>query len=50
MNKEQAKQRLSELYKIIEQHNYRYYVLDDPIIDDNEYDGLMREVKELEGQ
>ncbi len=50
MNKEQAKQRLSELYKIIEQHNYRYYVLDDPIIDDYEYDGLMREVKELEGQ
>lgn len=50
MNKEQAKQRLSELYKIIEQHNYRYYVLDDPIIDDYEYDGLMREVKELEAQ
>lgn len=50
MNKEQAKQRLSELYKIIEQHNYRYYVIDDPIIDDYEYDGLMREVKELEGQ
>lgn len=48
MDKEQAKQRLSELYKIIEQHNYRYYVLDDPIIDDYEYDGLMREVKVLE--
>ncbi len=50
MDKEQAKQRLSELYKIIEQHNYRYYVLDDPTIDDYEYDGLMREVKALEGQ
>lgn len=48
MDKEQAKQRLSELYKIIEQHNYRYYVIDDPIIDDYEYDGLMREVKVLE--
>ncbi len=50
MEKEQAKQRLYELYDVIEQHNYRYYVLDDPTIDDYEYDGLMREVKSLEAQ
>lgn len=50
MDKEQAKIRLGELYEIIEQHNYRYYVLDDPIIDDYKYDGLMREVKLLEAQ
>ncbi len=50
MEKEQAKQRLYELYDVIEQHNYRYYVLDDPTIDDYEYDGLMREVKTLEAQ
>ena len=24
-------------------HNYRYYVLDDPVITDQEYDALMRE-------
>lgn len=29
-------------------HNYRYYVLDDPIITDQEYDHLMRELVELE--
>lgn len=50
MDKEQAKIRLGELYEIIEQHNYRYYVLDDPTIDDYEYDKLMREVKTLEAQ
>lgn len=50
MDKEQAKIRLGELYEIIEQHNYCYYVLDDPIIDDYKYDGLMREVKLLEAQ
>lgn len=50
MDKEQAKIRLGELYEIIEQHNYCYYVLDDPIIDDYKYDGLMREVKSLEAQ
>ncbi len=48
MNKEDSKKRLYELYDIIENHNYRYYVLDDPDIDDFEYDKLMCEVKELE--
>ncbi|MBJ7263951.1 MAG: NAD-dependent DNA ligase LigA [Burkholderiaceae bacterium] len=32
----------------IEQHNYRYYVLDDPTVDDAEYDRLMRELEALE--
>jgi len=48
MNKEEAKKRLYELYDIVEGHNYRYYVLDDPSIDDFEYDKLMQEVKKLE--
>ncbi len=48
MNKEDAKKRLYDLYDIIEGHNYRYYVLDDPSIEDSEYDALMREVKALE--
>ncbi|MCJ7801828.1 MAG: NAD-dependent DNA ligase LigA, partial [Candidatus Marinimicrobia bacterium] len=29
-------------------HNYRYHVLDDPIISDYEYDQLLRELEELE--
>lgn len=50
MNKEEAKNRLYELYNIIEGHNYRYYVLDDPDIDDFEYDKLMQELKKIESE
>ncbi len=50
MNREEAKKRLYELYDIVEGHNYRYYVLDDPDIDDFEYDKLMQEVKALEAE
>jgi len=32
----------------IHYHNYRYYVLDDPVVSDAEYDALMRELRELE--
>ena len=31
-------------------HNYRYYVLDDPLISDAEYDRLFRRLSELENQ
>ncbi|MDX1901952.1 MAG: NAD-dependent DNA ligase LigA [Gammaproteobacteria bacterium] len=37
-----------ELRNKIEDHNYRYYVLDDPIISDAEYDALFRELQTLE--
>jgi len=40
--------RVAELRQAIEQHNYRYYVLDDPTIDDAEFDALMRELETLE--
>jgi len=40
--------RVSSLCEQIDQHNYRYYVLDDPSISDAEYDRLMRELIELE--
>ncbi|HEX77733.1 MAG TPA: NAD-dependent DNA ligase LigA [Dehalococcoidia bacterium] len=46
MNK--VKERIEELRKLINYHNYRYYVLDSPEISDAEYDGLMRELKRLE--
>jgi DNA ligase (NAD+) len=32
----------------IEDHNYRYYVLDDPIVSDYEYDQFLRELEQLE--
>ncbi len=40
--------RVAELRKDIELHNYRYYVLDDPLISDEEYDRIFRELVELE--
>ena len=32
----------------IDNHNYRYYVMDNPIISDSEYDQIMRELEALE--
>ena len=32
----------------IEEHNYRYHVLDDPAISDSRYDGLVRDLEKLE--
>ena len=43
-----AVQRADELKRILNFHNHRYYVLDDPEIQDNEYDLLMRELRGLE--
>lgn len=45
-----AKQRIEELRKLINYHNYRYYVLDSPEISDAEYDGLMKELRQLEAE
>lgn len=43
-----ATPRISELRQEIEHHNYRYYVLDDPAIADEEYDRMFRELVALE--
>lgn len=40
--------RAAELRAAIEEANYRYYVLDAPILSDAEYDALMRELRALE--
>jgi DNA ligase (NAD+) len=48
MNRSQAKQRVGQLRAEIEQHDYQYYVLDEPSVPDAEYDRLMRELQELE--
>lgn len=50
MTREQAQARIEELRRLIEYHNYRYYVLDQPEISDEEYDRLFRELVELEAQ
>ncbi len=45
---EEAKKRAEELRKLVEYHNYRYYVLDSPEISDAEYDELYRELELIE--
>jgi DNA ligase (NAD+) len=42
------KQRIDFLRRVLHQHNHRYFVLDDPVISDAEYDRLMKELIELE--
>jgi DNA ligase (NAD+) len=41
---------IEELRRQIREHEHRYYVLDQPIISDYEFDQLMRELKTLEEQ
>ena len=45
-----SKQRIEELTRILEEANYRYYVLDDPTMPDFEYDHLLRELENLEAE
>ena len=39
---------IQQLSTQLENYNYQYYVLDEPFIDDAEYDRLMRELEDLE--
>jgi len=45
---ERVRERIEELRREVNYHNYRYYVLTSPVISDAEYDKLMRELKGLE--
>lgn len=40
--------RIDALRREIEQHSYRYYALDAPVVSDGVFDALMRELRELE--
>lgn len=48
MDKNGIKKQIDALRKKLNYHNYRYYVLDDPVISDEEYDLMMLELKQLE--
>ncbi len=45
---DQARHRHADLADQIAEHNYRYHVLDSPVVSDAEYDVLMRELRKLE--
>ena len=42
------RRRAEALRQKINHHNYRYYVLDDPVISDAQYDNLLRELQKIE--
>lgn len=44
----EAQHRIKELTEILNDANYRYYVMDDPMLQDFEYDRLLRELEDLE--
>jgi len=43
-----SRREVERLRQEIEHHNYRYYVLDDPVVTDEEYDALFRRLQALE--
>lgn len=48
MKEQEAAKRIKELRSVVEYHSHRYYVLDDPELDDYEYDKLYHELLDLE--
>lgn len=48
MNKEDAKKRIMELRDLLERHRVLYHVHDAPVISDEVYDSLLRELSALE--
>ena len=47
-SKKDAKVAIKTLSDAIHHHNYRYYILDSPVITDSEYDHLLLQLQELE--
>ncbi len=50
MDKKSARYRIEYLRNELGEHNYRYYVLADPVISDREYDRMMNELIRLENE
>ncbi|MEI6048120.1 MAG: NAD-dependent DNA ligase LigA [Bacteroidota bacterium] len=48
MKKSEAKLRIANLLREIEEHNHRYYIVNQPLISDFEYDILLNELDTLE--
>ncbi len=48
MIRRKVAERIAQLRREINYHNYRYYVLNDPTVSDAEYDALMDELRGLE--
>ena len=43
-------ERILQLRNELHEHNYNYYILNAPVITDQEFDSLMRELQDLEAK
>jgi DNA ligase (NAD+) len=50
MANENILKRIVELRSVLEDHNHRYYVLSQPVISDQEFDLLLKELEKLEAE
>lgn len=50
MDREEAYRKITDLRQELEDHNYRYYVLHQPVIEDYDFDMMMRELEKLESR
>ena len=50
MSNAALRKRLEELRRTINDHNYRYHVLDQPVVSDAEYDQLLAELRAIEDE
>lgn len=50
MNKNEAEKQIKKLREEINYHNYKYYVENNPVVSDYEYDMLLKKLESLEAQ
>lgn len=50
MNKTEAKKKIGKLHEEINYHNYKYYVENNPVISDYEFDQLLKKLEKLEAE
>ncbi len=50
MDRKSVRERIESLRREIDHHNYKYYVENNPIISDKEFDELLRELQQLENE
>jgi len=50
MDKKETKKKIEQLRKDINEHNYKYYVENNPVISDFEFDKLLKELEKLEAE
>lgn len=50
MTRDEAKKRIDQLTGELNEHNYRYYILSQPVISDEKFDFLLKELEKLEAE